>query len=193
MFKSAVLTLIVLLTCLNVSPAFAQSSESKVDMKISGEIHHGLLYYDDGDNPDFRRVDNDNDPTLFRFEGITTEPIAGWFLGGLSELEFADNSSAKVTQTDDISDPGDFTDSFKIRKAELFFSHPKYGVLSFGRGATPPRNRIFQGPSRRPMRASRRWAVRSFSPTKPGRPLRGSDKPGVQRSGRPGPAEPDSL
>ncbi len=140
MFKSTVLTLIVLLTCLNVSPAFAQSSDSKVDMNISGEIHHGVMYYDDGDNPDFRRVDNDNDPTLFRFEGVTTEPIAGWFLGGLSELEFADNSSAKVTQTEDISDPGDKTDSFKIRKAELFFSHPKYGIFSFGRGNTASEN-----------------------------------------------------
>ena len=137
MFKSAVLTLIVFLTCLNVSPAFAQSSDSKVDMNISGEIHRGVMYYDDGDNPDFRHVDNDNDPTLFRFAGVTTQPIAGWFLGGLSEFEFADNTSAKVTQADD---PSTDTDSFKIRKAELFFSSPKYGVLSFGRGNTASEN-----------------------------------------------------
>jgi len=137
MFKSAVLTLIVFLTCLNVSPAFAQSSDSKVDMNISGEIHRGVMYYDDGDNPDFRHVDNDNDPTLFRFAGVTTQPIAGWFLGGLSEFEFADNTSAKVTQADD---PSTDTDSFKIRKAELFFSSPKYVVLSFGRGNTASEN-----------------------------------------------------
>ena len=41
-----------------------------VEMKVSGEIHRGVLFYDTGNNGDTRNVDNDNDPSLFRFEGL---------------------------------------------------------------------------------------------------------------------------
>lgn len=98
-------------------------------MKISGEIHRGVLFYDTGNNGDTRNVDNDNDPSLFRFEGLLKKnPKVR--LGGLVELELAANSTAQVTQADETVS----TDTFKIRKAELYFQTKHYGTLSFGKG-----------------------------------------------------------
>ena len=104
-------------------------------MKISGEIHRGVLFYDTGNNGDTRNVDNDNDPSLFRFEGLLKKnPKVR--LGGLVELELAANSTAQVTQADETVS----TDTFKIRKAELYFQTKHYGTLSFGKGNTSSEN-----------------------------------------------------
>ena len=42
------------------SLALAQSGENDVEMKVSGEIHRGVLFYDTKSDTDLRNVDNDN-------------------------------------------------------------------------------------------------------------------------------------
>jgi len=106
-----------------------------VEMKISREIHRGVLYYDTENDSDIRNVDNDNDPSLFRFEGLLKKnPKVR--LGGLVELELAANSSANIDQLDESVS----ADTFKIRKAELYFQTKHYGTLSFGKGNTASEN-----------------------------------------------------
>ena len=117
------------------SLALAQSGENDVEMKVSGEIHRGVLFYDTKSDTDLRNVDNDNDPSLFRFEGLVKKhPKVR--MGGLVELELAANSTANVSQGDVTVS----TDTFKIRKAELYFETKNYGTLSIGKGNTASEN-----------------------------------------------------
>ena len=98
----------------------------KVSLTISGQLHTGVLFFDDGTESNAYVVDQDNTSSRFRFLG-SAKIDASWSAGYLLEIETESSSSNLVTQAND--DPNSV---LAIRHSAWWIDHKQLGRVWVG-------------------------------------------------------------
>lgn len=110
----------------------ARKGNRKVSVQVSGQIHTGVLFYDDGDESGALVTDQDNTASRFRFIGsakINPEWSAGFWL----EVEVDVSASNLVTQfNDDVVGAGG---ALNLRQANWWIESKQLGRITVGQGS----------------------------------------------------------
>ena len=127
--RLGIFTLTIAISILLILPA-AQA----LDFKISGQVHRGVLWGDNGNDSDTKFVDVDNSSTRFRFTGSNTFNEV-WKVGFKWENQMESNSTADTTI--DIGNNGDSANvTFTERHMDIYVEHSMFGKVSLGQGDT---------------------------------------------------------
>ncbi len=110
----------------------ARKGNRKVSVQVSGQIHTGVLFFDDGDESNALVTDQDNTASRFRFIGsakINPEWSAGFWL----EVEVDVSASNLVTQfNDDVVGAGG---ALNLRQANWWIESKQLGRITVGQGS----------------------------------------------------------
>ncbi len=104
----------------------ARKGNRKVSLQVSGQVHTGVLFFDDGDESNAYITDNDNTSSRFRFLG-SAKITGDWTAGFLLEVETEVASSNLVTQLDD--DPNS---ALSIRHSAWWIENKDLGRITVG-------------------------------------------------------------
>lgn len=110
----------------------ARKGNRKVSLTVSGQVHTGVLFFDDGDESNAYITDNDNTSTRFRFLGnakISADVTAGFLI----EVETQVSDSNLVTQLNDDNSTG-----LAIRHSAWWLESKQLGRITVGQ--TSPAN-----------------------------------------------------
>jgi len=105
----------------------ARKGNRKVSLTISGQIHTGVLFFDDGVETQAYVADNDNTSSRFRFLG-NAKIDAKWSAGFLLEVETESAASNVITQ---LTDDG-VASNIAIRHSAWWIDHKELGRLWVG-------------------------------------------------------------
>jgi len=104
----------------------ARKGNRKVSLTVSGQVHTGVLYFDDGVESNVYVTDQDNTSSRFRFTG-SAKINADWSAGFLIEIETQVAPSNTVTQLND-----DGTTAFDLRHTAWWIQSKQFGRLTVG-------------------------------------------------------------
>jgi cell division protein FtsB len=110
------------------------SSQERVKLAISGQVHRAVNIGDDGKNTKAYYVDSDASNSRVRLVG-TAKATDDLTIGSIIEVAIAPNESSEVSQGNEES--GDFFDQ---RWAEVSVDSKRFGKISAGKGSTASDN-----------------------------------------------------
>ena len=105
----------------------ARKGNRKVSLTISGWVHKGILYWDDGEDSDvYAGLDETNASTRFRFKG-KANINAEWSAGYNIEIETNGDRVLTVSQTNDDNGAG-----ITLRQSNMYVKSKQLGTVSWG-------------------------------------------------------------
>lgn len=107
----------------------ARKGNRKVSLTVGGQVHTGILFFDDGQESQAYVTDNDNTSSRFRFLG-SAKINNDWKAGFLLEVETEIASSNLVTQSNDEGVP-----ALNIRHAAWWLESAQLGRITVGQGS----------------------------------------------------------
>lgn len=105
----------------------ARKGNRKVSLTVSGQVHTGVLFFDDGVETNAFITDNDNTSSRFRFLG-NAKIDANWSAGYLLEIETEGAPSNLVTQ---LNDDG-VASNILLRHSAWWIDHKQLGRVWVG-------------------------------------------------------------
>ncbi len=108
----------------------ARKGNRKVSLTVSGQVHTGVLFFDDGVESNAYVTDNDNSSSRFRFVG-SAKIDANWSAGYLLEIEVDDAATNRVTQVND-----DALTGLVIRQTHWYLDNKQLGRITVGQAST---------------------------------------------------------
>ncbi|MDZ4842906.1 MAG: porin [Hyphomicrobium aestuarii] len=108
----------------------ARKGNRKVSLTISGQVHTGVLFFDDGVESNAYVTDNDNSSSRFRFVG-SAKIDSNWSAGYLLEIEVDDAATNRVTAALDEVNNG-----LVIRQSNWYLDNKQLGRITVGQAST---------------------------------------------------------
>ncbi|MDZ4842907.1 MAG: porin [Hyphomicrobium aestuarii] len=108
----------------------ARKGNRKVSLTVSGQVHTGVLFFDDGVESNAYVTDNDNSSSRFRFVG-SAKIDANWSAGYVLEIEVDDAATNRVTALVDEVNNG-----LVIRQTHWYLDNKQLGRITVGQAST---------------------------------------------------------
>jgi len=108
----------------------ARKGNRKVSLTVSGQVHTGVLFFDDGVENNAYVTDSDNSSSRFRFVG-SAKIDANWSAGYVLEIE------AEVASTNVVTGQNDDPNSaLSIRQTHWYLDNKQLGRITVGQAST---------------------------------------------------------
>ncbi len=107
----------------------ARKGNRKVSLTVSGQVHTGVLFFDDGVETNAYVTDNSNSSSRFRFVG-SAKIDANWSAGYVLEIEAPIAATSAVTSANDES-----ANVLAIRQTHWYLDNKQLGRITVGQAS----------------------------------------------------------